>query len=158
MKPRRFPEHTVLINHCTKQKSWTEPRESPVAPPPEEIEAAGLIYATDNEPGISRRSKGKRFRYQLPSGRALKDTTTLKRIRALAIPPAWTEVWICPNANVHIQATGRDDRGRKQYRYHAAWALSRDESKFDRILTFAKILPKVRRTVRRHMRGSTLSH
>ena len=118
---------------------------------PQEVETAGLIYANDSEPGISRASRGKNFAYRLPSGSLLKDPATLKRIRALAIPPAWTDVWICPQPQGHIQATGRDYRGRKQYRYHAGWAQSRDETKFERILTFAKILPKIRRAVRRHM-------
>ena len=87
----------------------------------------------------------------------MKDIATIKRIRALAIPPAWSDVWICPKANGHIQATGRDDRRRKQYRYHSSWAASRDETKFGRILVFAKILPKLRRTVQRHMRQKKLT-
>ena len=118
---------------------------------PRELETAGLVYANDAEPGISRVSRGKNFSYQLPSGSPFKDQAALKRIRALAIPPAWTDVWICPSPQGHIQATGRDYRGRKQYRYHARWAESRDETKFERILTFAKILPKIRRAMRRHM-------
>jgi DNA topoisomerase I len=130
--------------------------ETEASSPPEEIETAGLSYASDTEPGIRRHAQGKRISYRSPSGKVVRDVATLKRIQALVIPPAWTDVWICPKANGHIQATGRDARGRKQYRYHAAWAQSRDESKFGRILTFAKVLPKLRKIVRRQMRRKRL--
>ncbi len=116
----------------------------------------GLVYVSDADPGIRRVLRGKSFNYILPSGGRLKNATTLKWIRALAIPPAWTDVWISPSANGHIQATGRDERGRKQYRYHPAWAASRDETKFGRILSFARKLPRIGRTVRRHMRHKKL--
>ncbi len=125
-------------------------------PPPDEIDTAGLIYVNDGDPGIERVPRGKSFFYRLTSGAAVKDASTLARVRALAIPPAWTDVWICKSPKGHIQATGRDDRGRKQYRYHAHWAQSRDETKFARLLSFAKVLPKIRKSVRRHMRRKGL--
>jgi DNA topoisomerase-1 len=115
-------------------------------------EAAGLRFATDAEPGITRRRAGKGFHYLTPAGRPLKDQRTLKRIAKLAIPPAWSDVWICPLADGHIQATGRDARNRKQYRYHAAWSRTRDGVKYERLAQFAKALPRIRRAVRRHMR------
>jgi DNA topoisomerase-1 len=119
-------------------------------------EDAGLRFVADNEPGISRQRSGRSFRYRLPSGEAVRDGRTLARIRRLAIPPAWTDVWICARADGHIQATGRDARGRKQYRYHADWTRVRDEAKFDRLIEFAKVLPRVRRSVARHMRDKGL--
>jgi DNA topoisomerase I len=121
-----------------------------------DLGAAGLVYASDRDPGIRRIARGKAFAYRLPSGEAVKEKSTLNRIRALAIPPAWSDVWISPSPRGHIQATGRDARGRKQYRYHAAWDQTRDETKFTHILRFAKTLPKIRRTVRRHMRRKRL--
>jgi DNA topoisomerase-1 len=117
-----------------------------------DAEAAGLRFATDAEPGITRRRAGKGFHYLTTAGRPLKDQRTLKRIAKLAIPPAWTDVWICPLADGHIQATGRDARNRKQYRYHAAWSRTRDEVKYERLARFAKSLPRIRSAVRRHMR------
>src|SRR4029079_9381221 len=89
-------------------------------------------------------------------GAALKDRAELARIRKLAIPPAWTNVWICPSAEGHIQATGRDARGRKQYRYHPDWIRVRDEAKYDRLLTFAHALPRIRKTVQEHMNERAL--
>ena len=106
---------------------------------------AGLRYASDDRPGITRRRRGRGYSYRDASGDAIRDTTRLRRIRALAIPPAWTEVWICPDPNGHLQATGRDARGRKQYRYHARWRATRGEDKFERMLAFAAALPRIRR-------------
>jgi DNA topoisomerase I len=123
---------------------------------PAEIEAAGLIYVSDADAGISRLRGRNDFRYVLPSGRKVKDSAMIRRIRSLAIPPAWSDVWICPSSKGHIQATGRDTRGRKQYRYHPDWQQSRDETKFENILKFAKLLPKIRKSVRRHMRRKHL--
>ena len=117
----------------------------------EAAEAAGLRYVSDAEPGIRRRRSGRGFTYLDPNGRTVRDPRTLARIRALAIPPAYTDVWICPAANGHIQATGRDARGRKQYRYHPRWRATRDETKFGRMATFAKALPKIRARVRRDL-------
>jgi DNA topoisomerase-1 len=113
--------------------------------------AAGLCFVSDDSKGIARKRRGKAFQYLMPSGSPLKDRAELARIRKLAIPPAWTDVWICPSANGHIQATGRDARGRKQYRYHTDWNRVRDEVKYDRLLTFARILPRIRQTVQEHM-------
>jgi len=106
---------------------------------------AGLRYASDDRPGISRRRSGKGFTYRDLDGRTLRDRPTVARIRALAIPPAWADVWICPDPDGHLQATGRDARGRKQYRYHPRWREGRDIAKFDRILAFAALLPRIRR-------------
>ena len=113
--------------------------------PVESAEAAGLRYVSDTTPGIRRKRSGSGFTYTGPDGKAIKDATTLTRIRSLAIPPAYTDVWICPNPNGHIQATGRDARRRKQYRYHPRWREVRDETKFGRVLAFSEVLPRVRR-------------
>ena len=106
--------------------------------------AAGLRYASDARPGISRRRAGRGFSYRGPDGLPARDATTLERIRTLAIPPAWTDVWICPDPNGHLQATGRDARRRKQYRYHPRWRAQRDDAKFERLIDFARVLPRVR--------------
>jgi DNA topoisomerase-1 len=107
--------------------------------------AAQLRYvASDRRPGISRHREGETFRYRHADGRPVRDGETLQRIRKLAIPPAWEEVWICPEPNGHIQAVGRDARRRKQYRYHARWRAVRDEAKFERMVEFARKLPLVR--------------
>lgn len=108
---------------------------------------AGLRYVNDGDPGISRRRRGAGFAYAAADGAKLSDADDLRRIRSLAIPPAWTDVWICARANGHIQATGRDARGRKQYRYHARWRAVRDESKYDRLLAFGAVLPRIREHV-----------
>ena len=112
---------------------------------------AGLIYVSDGDPGIDRRRAGKGYAYRQPNGDAVRDPATLQRIRALAIPPAYTEVWICRSARGHLQATGRDARKRKQYRYHAQWNATRGYGKFDRIVAFGKVLPKLRRSLRRDL-------
>src|SRR5437867_8319252 len=113
----------------------------------EAAEEAGLQYVNDGRLGWSRREKGKNFEYLDTEGKTIRDEQRLLRIKRLAIPPAWTEVWICPSPNGHIQATGRDARGRKQYRYHERWREVRDENKFDRLAQFAKALPNIRRRV-----------
>jgi DNA topoisomerase-1 len=102
---------------------------------------------SDTTPGIRRRRAGRGFTYLTPDGRTLRDRATLARIRSLAIPPAYTDVWICPIPNGHLQATGRDARGRKQYRYHPRWREVRDETKFGRMLTFSESLPRLRQRV-----------
>ena len=116
-------------------------------PPPEAATAAGLHYVTDTGPGLRRRKSGKSFSYMRPDGRPLHDEETLGRIRSLVIPPAWTDVWICPTPTGHIQAVGRDARGRKQYRYHPRWRETRDEAKYGRMVAFGKTLPQIRRRV-----------
>lgn len=121
---------------------------SPAGSPERAATEAGLVWVSDTDPGIARRRAGRGFRYLRPDGTAVRDAATLERIRALAIPPAYTEVWICMRGNGHLQATGRDARHRKQYRYHADWQQARGEGKFDRIVAFAHALPKLRRRLR----------
>ena len=106
--------------------------------------AAGLRYVSDQSPGLRRQRAGKGFTYVDSGGRTLRDAETIDRIKRLAVPPAWTDVWICPDPRGHLQATGRDVRGRKQYRYHARWREVRDAVKYDRMLAFAESLPKIR--------------
>ncbi len=112
-------------------------------------EEAGLRYVSDESPGYRRQAKGEHFEYFDTEGKRIGDEQRLLRIKRLAIPPAWTDVWICPSAIGHIQATGRDARRRKQYRYHERWREIRDENKFERLADFAKALPNIRRRVAR---------
>ena len=112
---------------------------------------AGLVYVSDTLPGYRRERIGKRFRYFLPDERQLKARAELKRIAQLAIPPAYEEVWVCMDPRGHLQAIGRDARGRKQYRYHGGWRSIRDDAKFDRMSTFAEALPRLRRRVARDL-------
>ena len=118
---------------------------------------AGLRYVTDGIAGISRRRSGTGWSYLDPDGARIGDPLTRKRINALAIPPAWTEVWICPDPDGHIQVTARDARGRKQYRYHPSYREARDQSKFCRMLEFSEILPALRERVERDLRAAELS-
>lgn len=115
--------------------------------PVESAKAAGLRYVTDAKPGIRRKRVGKHFSYIGPDGRPIRDEKKLQRIRSLAIPPAWTDVWICPEPRGHLQATGRDAKGRKQYRYHPQWRKVRDETKYDRMVAFGRTLPVIRERV-----------
>jgi DNA topoisomerase-1 len=117
---------------------------SPLLDPVEAARAAGLRYVSDRSPGITRQKRGASFTYRAPDRRVLRDPATLSLIRALAIPPAWTDVWICPLETGHIQATGRDARGRKQYRYHARFRRVRDETKYHKVLDFVAALPRIR--------------
>jgi DNA topoisomerase-1 len=110
--------------------------------------SAGLRYVTDRMPGIRRIGTNKAFRYISPNGRIVRDPAILARIRSLAVPPAWTEVWICSIEEGHLQAVGRDIRKRKQYRYHPRWREVRDCTKFDRMADFAKVLPEIRRRIK----------
>jgi len=112
---------------------------------------AGLIYVSDTMAGYRRQRLGKNFRYLLPDNRQLQDSAELKRIACLAIPPAYENVWICMDPRGHLQATGRDARGRKQYRYHPEWRSVRDDAKFDRMTTFAEALPRLRRKLARDL-------
>jgi len=125
--------------------------------PERSARAAGLRYVNDDQPGITRRRRGRGFQYVAPDGETISDRDARRRIDALAIPPAWTDVWICPSPNGHIQATGRDARGRKQYRYHPRWREVRDETKYHRMAAFARALPRIRRRVDRDMRRRELS-
>jgi DNA topoisomerase-1 len=108
---------------------------------------AGLRHSSDDRPGISRRRAGRGFAYRDADGRPVRDRETLDRIRSIVIPPAWMDVWICPWPNGHLQATGRDARGRKQYRYHPRYRSRRNEAKFERLIAFAKALPAIRERV-----------
>lgn len=115
--------------------------------PVEAAQAASLRYVSDAAPGISRRAAGRGFTYWRADGTRIADEATLARIARIVIPPAWTDVWFCPSANGHIQATGRDARGRKQHRYHARWRQVRDEDKFARLAAFGRALPRIRSRV-----------
>lgn len=117
------------------------------------IRASGLTYVSDSEPGIRREKRGSGFCYRLPDGALLRDELTLQRIRALGIPPAYRDVWICLEPNGHIQATGYDARGRKQYRYHPDWQAARSDRKFDQLVRFGLVLPAIRRKIRRDLEG-----
>jgi DNA topoisomerase-1 len=121
------------------------------------VSERGLRHVDDRAPGITRHRKGKHFAYRLPGGRAPR-AADLERIRHLAIPPAWTNVWICLDASGHLQATGRDARGRKQHRYHSKWIAGRDEAKYTRILEFARALPRLRERVARDIARPGLPH
>jgi DNA topoisomerase-1 len=118
---------------------------------------AGLRYVTDDMPGIKREKSGHGFRYRYPIGKIVEESEVLNRIKSLVIPPAWREVWICPDPAGHLQATGRDDRKRKQHRYHPRWREIRDETKYGRMIAFGKALPKIRKRVLRDLslRGLT---
>ena len=126
------------------------------AGPPEEVAVAGLRYVGDGHPGLTRSKARHGFNYCDAKGEAVGDEATLDRIRALAIPPAWTEVWISASPNGHIQATGRDIKGRKQYRYHACWRTARDGNKYDRTLAFGRALPRLRTKVDADLRRQGL--
>jgi len=119
--------------------------------------SAGLRYADSNRPGFNRRRSGRGFTYLDQEGKRIRDTATIARIRSLAIPPAWTDVWICPDPDGHLQASGRDARGRKQYRYHADWRASRSDAKFERLLDVAAALPRIRRRCERDLARRALS-
>jgi DNA topoisomerase-1 len=136
-----------VLDAITAPDTATDPRET--------VAEAGLRYVCDARPGIRRRRARKGFSYRRPDGSRVSDTATLARIRKLAVPPAWppawTQVWISPFGNGHIQATGRDARGRKQYRYHARFRELRESGKYERMIAFAETLPKIRATVAAHM-------
>ena len=126
---------------------------STAAPDPvASAKAAGLRYTTDAKPGLRRKRNGKGFTYRDAEGTPVRSPAELDRIRALVIPPAWSDVWICPDARGHLQATGRDARGRKQYRYHPKWREIRDETKYERLIGFALALPGIRRRTSEHLR------
>lgn len=132
------------------------PIEILAADPATAMRSVGLRYVDDSQPGITRRMVRGEFQYFLPNGARLLDDDELTRIRKLAIPPAYNEVWICPRADGHLQATGRDARGRKQYRYHSQWRQLRDATKYHHMLAFGRALPKIRRRVRQDLLHPTL--
>ena len=128
-----------------------EINKTPIANDPvASAKAASLRYVSDGAPGISRRRNGSGFIY-VAGGKVVRDPVQLQRIKSLAIPPAWTDVWICPLEDGHLQATGRDAKGRKQHRYHSRWREIRDATKYDRMLSFATALPRIREQVQRHL-------
>jgi DNA topoisomerase I len=133
----------LLIESLDSAQAIVDPRDA--------AESAGLRYVSVERPGIRRKKAGTGFSYTQPDGSRLIEPDALKRIRALAIPPAWTDVWICPFPDGHIQATGRDAKGRKQYRYHARFREVRESTKYEHVVAFADALPSIRETVREHM-------
>jgi DNA topoisomerase-1 len=132
----------------------TAPSSRPAPPddPEASAEDAGLRYVTDGTPGVTRRRAGNGWTFHGPDGRRITDAKRIAWFRRLAIPPAWTDVWICPDRRGHLQATGRDARGRKVYRYHPRWRASREEDKYARMVAFARALPAIRRRVDRDLR------
>ncbi len=142
------PSGTIVTKKTSaaKKKASSSSASPPVPPKPQR-----LVYVSDDTAGFSRERRGKRFRYRDTHGRWLTDPDDIKRIDSLAIPPAYVDVWICPQSNGHLQATGRDARGRKQYRYHAEWRLQRDETKFERLEAFGQALPRIRARVARDL-------
>ena len=139
--PRKLPANVVSL-----------PSPDPIA----SARSAGLRYTTDAKAGIERKRNGKGFAYVGADGRIIRDKAEVTRIRRLVIPPAWRDVWICPDPRGHLQATGRDARRRKQYRYHPKWREVRDETKYDRMIGFAHMLPAIRRTTSDHLRRAGL--
>jgi DNA topoisomerase I len=124
---------------------------STIVDPRDAAATAGLAYVSDEEPGIRRKRAGRGFAYVAPGGRKVADEATLSRIRSLVIPPAWTDVWICPDPNGHIQATGRDAKGRKQYRYHPRFREVRESTKYEHMMEFAAALPAIRARIAEDM-------
>jgi len=149
---RRSAASSALLNTLPASATVSD---TPTAE--ERAKSVSLRYVSDEEPGIRRKGGAKRFSYWTADGKEVRDDKTLARIRALAIPPAWADVWIAAQANGHLQATGRDERGRKQYRYHDRWALTRDETKYGSLVAFAKALPKLRARVESDLRKRSLS-
>jgi len=128
-------------------KQWSKPyqkRSVPATDSEGSVQVAGLCYVSDTQPGIKRQRVGRGFRYKDVDGTPIRDPKVLRRIKTLVIPPAWTDVWICARSDGHIQATGRDAKGRKQYRYHPRWRAVRDSTKYDRLIAFGEALPQLR--------------
>lgn len=143
--------HVLCLVRSVSKKKSDAVAETKVDPH-ESAAEAGLVYVSHERPGITRRRAGKVFVYFDARGKRVKETSELLRFRELAIPPAWQEVWICPSPRGHIQAVGKDARGRMQYRYHPRWRAVRDESKYGRMTDFGKALPAIRRAVDRDLR------
>src|SRR4029453_18240086 len=128
-----------------KQRSKPyQKRRMPTTPSEESAQVAGLCYVSEAQPGITRQRIGRGFRYRDADGMPIHDPEVLHRIKTLMIPPAWTNVWICARPDGHMQATGRDAKGRKQYRYHPRWRTVRDATKYDRLIAFGEALPQLR--------------
>jgi DNA topoisomerase-1 len=147
-KARRSSQQTDRLGPCGPP-AGTDPEAKldPIA----SARSAGLRYVSDDKPGIRRLRSGRGFRYVDLEGKPVRDEETLRRIRSLVIPPAWTEVWICANPQGHIHAAGRDERGRKQYRYHPRWRATRDEAKYDRMIAFGQALGTIREKAEEHL-------
>lgn len=142
---------SVVMKSTLSQPAKITPESSEPTTFQEAAESAGLRYVSDEAPGIKRIRRGKRFSYVMPDGKPVRDAAILERIRKLAVPPAYEDVWICLKPNGHLQASGRDAKGRKQYRYHEQFRAVRDSTKYEHIIAFAAVLPKVRATVAKHM-------
>lgn len=136
------PKEVVLM-----KKKRINPEITTTIEPKEMAKYMGLVYVNDQKPGFHRKRKGKQFNYIGLDNKIIRDKKEIKRIQALAIPPAYTDVWICPNPNGHLQATGRDAKGRKQYRYHSRWKEVSDEKKYNKMIVFAKALPSIRQRI-----------
>ena len=124
----------------------------------DDLREEGLIYSSDTQRGIARLRRGRGFEFRDPDGKKVRDAAVLRRIRALAIPPAWTDVWVCASPRGHLQATGRDARQRKQFLYHARWTVLRDANKYSRLIGFCRVMPRIRRRVARDLRRPGLTH
>jgi DNA topoisomerase-1 len=157
---------TASVRHRARKsklpRAWqpTTTIDIPAHPPADPTKAASAValkYVNDETPGIRRKRAGSGFNYVAADGKRVRDEATLSRIKSLVIPPAWTEVWICPSADGHLQATGRDAKGRKQYRYHPRFRQVREQTKYQRMIQFARTLPKIRRRVNRDLRQPGLS-
>ncbi len=145
--PEQYPPPELCDYAVAAEQGEQSGGETVAVAPVESARAAGLRYVSDTSPGIRRKRAGKHFSYLGLDGKPIHDQKELQRIRALAIPPAWKNVWICPNPRGHIQASGRDARGRKQYRYHSEWRKIRDETKYDRLIAFGQALSCIRERV-----------
>ena len=132
-----------MLDPDPEARSFVDPRDA--------TDSAGLSFVSDEQPGIRRQRAGKGFTFVRPNGETMRDEATLKRIRKLAIPPAYSDVWICPRADGHIQATGRDANRRKQYRYHPQFRAVRESTKYDHMMEFARSLPAIRARIAEHM-------
>jgi DNA topoisomerase-1 len=146
------PNVAFIVRRCVESETLqiSDQREASAAD-------VALIYANDGEPGIRRRRAGMGFCYLRPDGERVRDSALLDRIRGLVIPPAWTDVWIAPNADFHLQVTGKDARGRKQYRYHERWTACRDEVKYSNLIEFARALPRLRKAIDTDLRRRGLA-
>jgi DNA topoisomerase-1 len=163
MKVRKLPaawralDRDKRLRQAAKSKARTRAHANAQVPPTESAKLAGLRYVNDERtPGIRRIGSTSRVRYVAPNGRTVSQAAELVRIKSLVIPPAWTDVWICPDPRGHLQATGRDARGRKQYRYHPQWREVRDEVKYGRLIAFAETLPRIRHRTASDLRKNGL--
>jgi DNA topoisomerase-1 len=147
---REFNYVHALVKNIRKEERENADRKNG-ADPIEAAEEAGLRYVSDSQPGYTRKANGQGFEYFDTDREPIRDEQRLLRISRLVIPPAWSDVWICPSPNGHIQATGRDARGRKQYGYHERWREVRNEDKYDRMISFGKALPKIRKRVKKDL-------